>query len=112
MEAQERRPRLEWTYRMAAMKLGMTERAYRERVESGEKWCTNCQAWHKASHFGRDRSRRDQLTHSCLVSIAASYRQTRGTKGPATGRRGAYRCSVCGETDHTKRRCPKAGGRR
>lgn len=103
------RPRLEWTYRMAAQKLGMTERAYRARVEAGEKWCTLCRDWHKASLFGRDRSRGDKLTHSCLRSIAESYKEKRGAR-PAlpSGRRAAYRCSVCGETDHTKRRCPKA----
>jgi hypothetical protein len=102
------RPRRGWTYRMAALKLGMTEIEYRTKVEAGEKWCTLCQTWHPVAVFGRDRSRRDQLTHSCLTSIADSYRRKRGCPADlARGRRQAYRCSLCAESGHTKRRCPQ-----
>ena len=104
----EEKPRKEWTYGMAAKKLGITEQAYRARICAGEKWCTNCKTWHKREAFGLDKARRDKLTQSCLASYVAKYvprpRQPPGPRRP-------YRCSVCEGEDHNKTRCPERQAR-
>lgn len=54
--------------RRAAAAIGLTEDEYNRRREAGEKWCFRCTAWHLAAAFGKDASRDDGLSASCLAS--------------------------------------------
>lgn len=75
----------------AARRIGVSIDEYVHRFECGEKWCTNCKAWHLRSAFHRDASRSDGLAASCSTS-----RSTGRPKGwhekpninPLTGRPG------------------------
>lgn len=51
--------------KIAAKKIGISERHYRDLVAAGQKWCTACKKWHPVAEFASDRSRRDGLTASC-----------------------------------------------
>lgn len=76
---------IEWTDRSgravgviktAAKKAGVTVEGYISRRTSGEKWCVGCKTWHQVERFGRDTSRHDGLSASCLESRRRSYRRT------------------------------------
>ena len=52
----------------AAALLGITPAQYLAHREAGEKWCTDCQAWHPRDDFGRDRSQLDGLDRRCKTA--------------------------------------------
>lgn len=52
----------------AAALLGITPAQYLAHQRAGEKWCTDCQAWHPRDDFGRDRSQRDGLDRRCKIA--------------------------------------------
>jgi 5-methylcytosine-specific restriction endonuclease McrA len=54
--------------RTAATRIGISVEEYRERRAAGLKWCHRCKDWHALNRFGRDASRSDGLTASCLRS--------------------------------------------
>ncbi len=76
--------RLFWNFRtperrmkQGATKLGISFEEYRGHVDSGEKWCTACKAWHPRSDFKRDRTRTDGLQTRCLASFRGKGRSPR-----------------------------------
>jgi 5-methylcytosine-specific restriction endonuclease McrA len=77
----------------AATRLGMTWEAYRERRAAGEKWCGSCRAWHRASAFTVDASRRDGLAATC----GSSRRRGRPSRleHEAQNAKGKFWCSRC-----------------
>lgn len=58
----------------AARRVGLTVDEYRDRIERGQKFCTDCKAWHPLGAFGRDSSRSDGLASRCRESKQARQR--------------------------------------
>lgn len=50
----------------SARRIGVTADEYERRLAAGEKWCHGCKGWHPVGEFGRDRSRGDGLSSTCL----------------------------------------------
>ena len=61
--------------KVAASKAGVSLEEYQRRITTGEKWCTNCRAWHLADAFGIDRTRWDGLVPSCRESKGRRARE-------------------------------------
>lgn len=110
---EQRKVRPEWTYGMAAKKLGITKEEYCAKIAAGLKWCTMCKTWHELQAFGKNRRAPDNLTPSCLRSLADSARARAARRPPKPrGPRRPYRCSFCESEEHTKPRCPAYAARR
>ena len=58
----------EWQTITAAKRIGISVDEYLSHRVSGEKWCTACKAWHLEQEFGKDLTRGDGLSASCLSS--------------------------------------------
>lgn len=73
----------------AARRLGLTQEEYEARIAAGEKWCTRCKAWHPREAFGRDSTRGDGLTATC---VAARNNAARAAyePGPRVSRLGTH----------------------
>ncbi len=56
---------IEWRWRIAAKRIGISEQEYLDMIALGQKWCTSCKCWHPRSIFQIDKSRSDGLTASC-----------------------------------------------
>ena len=54
-----------WQQKTAAKRIGVTLTEYMARLDAGEKWCTDCKAWHDRDLFPTDKSRGDGLAASC-----------------------------------------------
>jgi len=52
--------------KVRANKLGMTLETYQGLKAAGWKWCTRCKIWHPVAEFGKDSSRYDGLSATCL----------------------------------------------
>lgn len=57
-----------WQTITAAKRIGISVEEYVKRRTGGEKWCGRCKVWHHVSAFGKDSTRGDGLTASCLAS--------------------------------------------
>jgi hypothetical protein len=71
-EPQEIKPR-GW-HVSVALRLGITAEQYLAHLAVGEKWCTDCKAWHLRKRFGPDRSRGDGLAKRCREAARARQR--------------------------------------
>lgn len=54
--------------KVAAKRVGLTLAEYEARLADGQKWCTQCKAWHPLAEFGRDPARTDGYDTRCLAS--------------------------------------------
>lgn len=54
--------------RVAAGRLGITVKAYRQHEAAGEHWCAVHQDWHPSSRFGRDPSKVHGLASACRTA--------------------------------------------
>lgn len=57
--------------------MGVTNIAWTDKTDRA-KWCTRCKAIHSAEAFGKDRTRGDGLSASCLASRRVKVRQKPG----------------------------------
>lgn len=85
----------------AAKRLGVAADEYRARLAAGSKWCFRCRSWHPKRDFGRDRSREDGLSASCLASGRVKVRRSR--RG-IPGRRGWLAPTRGGDRMQARRR--------
>ena len=60
--------------KIAAQRIGISEREYREHLVKGEKWCMTCHSWHLRQAFGVDRSRGDGLASACKEAKNKTHR--------------------------------------
>jgi hypothetical protein len=56
----------EGAIRGTARRLGIPIEEWDRRVDAGEKWCTACKCWHMRDAFGKDATRYDGLSSTCL----------------------------------------------
>jgi hypothetical protein len=68
---------IEWQLLTAAKRIGVSREEYMHRLSLGEKWCTQCKAWHARSAFGIDATRGDGLSARCLASKRVKQRTIR-----------------------------------
>lgn len=66
----------ETAVRMGAIALGIDPHEYRQQIDAGLKWCSDCKRWQPRSEFGPHRGRRDGLNTACAVSIRGRARVT------------------------------------
>lgn len=74
--------------KIAAQRVGISEKNYRERIAIGQKWCFGCRDWHPLERFTVDKTRGDGLKAKCRDFVrrkqAAAYQPT---PRPRPGRR-------------------------
>lgn len=60
--------------KVAAKRIGISERRYRAELAAGKKWCGACRQWQLRQDFNADRSRGDGLTAICAEARSAPQR--------------------------------------
>lgn len=76
----------EGAMKIAAKKIGISYEDYLAHVNAGEKWCSRCKSWKLRNKFGRDSTRSDKLSASCLQHNRVTQRKsTKGRISPFKG---------------------------
>ena len=74
--------------KIAANRIGISEKEYRREIASGRKWCWRCKKFHLRTDFISDRTRGDGLSSCCKQSRNAWYRKKyKPRPNPKPGRR-------------------------